>query len=317
MGRSPVSLSPEQEAPAEMASTSVEGGSTHLMTVSGTRSSDLWMVRRKQVALPPHLQPNPITGACPRPSRLLAFSTTMLVWTLLGSACAWLHLLGLKRQAGFIKGEPPTVSVIFDQMGSFEPAQAQTPAGGGSGSSQAPPASESISTSTLSAAQAQAPEMQQLSIVSVPEFPLETNLLPTQPTRLAPGGGGHRYGTASSGSGSGSSSQRTGWGDGTLLSGLGRGMTVTLDSLDVMHQEIPVYPEKARYEHVSGEVIVDVVIDERGIPRQVELVRSDHPLLVSEVMRVTPKWRFAPVVLGANRVRANFRICFRFVIEEL
>jgi protein TonB len=149
------------------------------------------------------------------------------------------------------------------------------------------------------------------------EVPQETNLLPTRPVIYSGGAISGSPGVVGSGTGGqgGPSSHVARWGEGGLISGERRGLTVTVDSLDVLHQEIPKYPPAARAARISGEVVVDVVINEKGVPIEILVVRSDHIMLTPTVMEVAPRWRFTPVLFGGNRVRANFRVCFRFILE--
>ena len=61
------------------------------------------------------------------------------------------------------------------------------------------------------------------------------------------------------------------------------------------------YPEMARKAGVEGRVIVQIIIDEQGIPRDPIIVRSVSGLLDEEAMRAVMLQRFTP---GRQRGRA-------------
>lgn len=53
------------------------------------------------------------------------------------------------------------------------------------------------------------------------------------------------------------------------------------------------YPESARNENLSGEVLVQFIIDMEGNPRDIKVVKGIHPDLDKEAIRVIskmPKW---------------------------
>lgn len=271
---------------------------------------DLWILRESP-QLPPHLEISPIAATTAPPSRFLNLSSTLLVYGLIGFAV--FGLVNIRHESIGIPSQVQTVSVILEHESTAGPSEVPAPKSAGGGM---PGAGR---TTDQPALQNSLP--QPLTGLSVDEMPLpqldvpqETNLLPTRPLILSGGRGGG--GTAGSGPSEGHAvGFRTGWGESGLLSGNKRGLTVTLDTLEVLHQEVPKYPEAARAEGLSGDVIVDVTIDELGIPTEIEILQTPHKVFLPEVLRVTRKWRFTPVVFSGRKVRANFRICFRFIIE--
>lgn len=131
------------------------------------------------------------------------------------------------------------------------------------------------------------------------------------PTGWGSGSGQGTGGGTGSGRGSGS-----GPGLGSLGTGDLQGLQVVdYRDLTVLHQEYPRYPDKAAYERISGRVLVKVIIDERGVPCEATVVQCDHPVFEKEALRTAQHWRFSPVVLGGQAVRAAFTIYFYFTAQ--
>jgi TonB family protein len=67
------------------------------------------------------------------------------------------------------------------------------------------------------------------------------------------------------------------------------------------------YPKALKKEKISGQVIVKVFIDPTGMVSRVEVVKSLHPLLDEEVIRVvkgSPKWK--PATQNGKAVQMTF-----------
>jgi hypothetical protein len=144
--------------------------------------------------------------------------------------------------------------------------------------------------------------------------PVAINHVPTLP------GVGERHGKTGSGrpgGGGGARGQRTSWLNDGLYSGILGGETLSMEELEILHDEIPPYPPLARDKCICGDVMVLMVMDERGIPIDVQLVSAAHPLLVPSVMEAAWLWRFKPAVKNGKKIKANFKLCFRFIIPNL
>ena len=140
--------------------------------------------------------------------------------------------------------------------------------------------------------------------------PLETASL-AAPPGWGSGSGHGAGGGHGSGRGSGQGPGVGSLGDGALQ-GL---QVVDYRDLKVLHQEYPRYPDKAAYDRISGRVLVKVVIDERGIPCEASVVECDHPVFEKEALRTARHWRFSPVILEGQPVRAAFTIYFYFTAQ--
>jgi TonB family protein len=80
----------------------------------------------------------------------------------------------------------------------------------------------------------------------------------------------------------------------------------------IFRQE-PVYPPAAKYERVSGTVIVQVTVDENGLVVSAQtLCGHDYFARASEA--AAKKWRFSPTLLSGVPVRVIGTITFNFTI---
>lgn len=74
----------------------------------------------------------------------------------------------------------------------------------------------------------------------------------------------------------------------------------------------PVYPELARRARISGDVILDAVIDEEGNVTSLKVL-SGHPLLVEAARQAVLQWKYSPTILSGEPVAilANVTVSFR------
>ncbi|MCS7211688.1 MAG: energy transducer TonB, partial [Chloroherpetonaceae bacterium] len=77
-----------------------------------------------------------------------------------------------------------------------------------------------------------------------------------------------------------------------------------------------VYPFTAERARIEGQVVAKVYIDEAGYITQISLVKSAHPLLNAEVLRViTEEARFLPAQVKGKPVKSAMIIPIRFVLK--
>jgi TonB family protein len=76
----------------------------------------------------------------------------------------------------------------------------------------------------------------------------------------------------------------------------------------------PVIPQEARESRLEGEVWLGVVIDENGIPTEISVKRSLHPLHDASAIEAVEKWRFKPGMKDGHpvAVRATIAVTFNF-----
>ena len=77
------------------------------------------------------------------------------------------------------------------------------------------------------------------------------------------------------------------------------------------------YPRAAVEQGIQGRVLVDFVIDERGKVTDVKAVKSSHPLLEEEALRVikaSPDWK--PGRMGGKKVKSQMSLNVEFRLEK-
>jgi protein TonB len=73
----------------------------------------------------------------------------------------------------------------------------------------------------------------------------------------------------------------------------------------------PEYPPLARQTRLSGTVVIDAVIDERGNVVQARAV-SGHPLLVTAALRAVLQWKYEPTSLNGQPVSVELQVQVSF-----
>ena len=80
----------------------------------------------------------------------------------------------------------------------------------------------------------------------------------------------------------------------------------------------PRYPEILRRANVTGEVVVQVVVDTTGRAdvSTLKVLSSGHPLLTESVLAILPRARFIPAETGGRKVRMWVVQSFVFTLER-
>jgi TonB family protein len=77
----------------------------------------------------------------------------------------------------------------------------------------------------------------------------------------------------------------------------------------------PVYPEQAKSAQLSGNVVLQVTVDEEGAPSAVEVV-SGLPLLAESAAAAVRQWRFSPTILNGEPVPVSGTVTLTFSLTE-
>jgi protein TonB len=77
----------------------------------------------------------------------------------------------------------------------------------------------------------------------------------------------------------------------------------------------PVYPAIAQAAKVEGLVILEAVINERGVVERVKVLRS-APLLDAAAVDAVQKWRYTPTLLNGTPVSVLMTITLRFTLHD-
>jgi periplasmic protein TonB len=73
----------------------------------------------------------------------------------------------------------------------------------------------------------------------------------------------------------------------------------------------PVYPLLALETRISGTVLIDAVIDERGNVVQAHVV-SGHPLLIAAALRAVQQWKYEPTSLNGQPISVELQLQVHF-----
>src|SRR6266850_1883072 len=77
----------------------------------------------------------------------------------------------------------------------------------------------------------------------------------------------------------------------------------------------PIYPAIAQTARVQGVVILEAIIDERGLVKSVSVLRS-IPLLDRAAEDAVRQWRFTPARLNGEAVPVVMTVTVRFTIDR-
>jgi TonB family protein len=79
---------------------------------------------------------------------------------------------------------------------------------------------------------------------------------------------------------------------------------------------IPAFPEAARANRVEGVVVLQTVIDEDGVVRDLEVLRSADPALDQAAAEAVRQWRFEPAKLAdGTPVAVYYVLTIRFALQ--
>ena len=67
----------------------------------------------------------------------------------------------------------------------------------------------------------------------------------------------------------------------------------------------PVYPPAAKASHVSGVVVLDIMIGKDGRPKDIRVLNTPSPLLTSASKDAVARWRYAPFIVDGQPEEVN------------
>lgn len=84
---------------------------------------------------------------------------------------------------------------------------------------------------------------------------------------------------------------------------------------EILKSFSPTYPDSLQKKGISGQVIMEMVIDEHGNIQSAKPFGLYHPDLVQAVLKVLPKWKFSPAEINGNPVNALVRLPVNFALR--
>jgi TonB family protein len=83
----------------------------------------------------------------------------------------------------------------------------------------------------------------------------------------------------------------------------------------VMNKVNPIYPEKARQAREEGTVMLDLIVQKDGLPRDIHTVSSPNELLSQAAIDAVKQWKFVPPTYQGDTVDAEMRVQVNFKLE--
>ena len=77
----------------------------------------------------------------------------------------------------------------------------------------------------------------------------------------------------------------------------------------------PAYPPEAKKEHVQGEVIFRLQINEEGVPEQIQVVSSVDNRLTQAALQAVQEWRYTPATKDSAPVRIECMVNVVFTLK--
>lgn len=268
--------------------------------------------------LPPGLQNHPIRDSASSADRGLTLALTTLVMIMLSAGSAALFMLNTMGYLRPSRDRLQTVRLQLDDGPSDHGGP--SPLGGGRATDQVKRPLEGPPQPLAALAFSLSPkEETPSSVVPLEVLPnLSQDLLTLQPGLIASAIPGQGNGV---GNGLG---REIGNGLGSGL-GHGRGATwihsargdeelkVAVNFMRFKDYISPDYPEAARLNQISGDVVIAVTIDSSGNLIKWTVLEG-HPALVEATLLVFPRWHFLPPVYRGEPVGASFEVRIRFTL---
>jgi TonB family protein len=69
-------------------------------------------------------------------------------------------------------------------------------------------------------------------------------------------------------------------------------------AVHILSRSDPIYPAKARADHVQGRCILAVVMNKQGVPEQVHVVKSVRGDVDASALEAVRQWRYKPYLLN-------------------
>jgi protein TonB len=72
----------------------------------------------------------------------------------------------------------------------------------------------------------------------------------------------------------------------------------------IRHKVNPVYPWDARVNHITGDVLIRIVIDRQGNVSNMTVIRGD-PILIESAIKAIKQWKYRPYILNGEAIEAE------------
>jgi TonB family protein len=83
----------------------------------------------------------------------------------------------------------------------------------------------------------------------------------------------------------------------------------------VIHKINPAYPEEARKDKLTGQVICQIVVSTTGIPTELEILSATDDIFVQPTIDAIEQWRFEPATMHGKPVAVWYRLETNFNLK--
>ena len=98
------------------------------------------------------------------------------------------------------------------------------------------------------------------------------------------------------------------------------GETFDVSNLDQIprprFQARPIYPVEKRTKKISGEAVVDFIVDTQGDVRNAFALRNTHPAFGEAAVEAVAQWKFQPGLKGGRVVNTHMQVPIVFTLNE-
>ncbi len=86
--------------------------------------------------------------------------------------------------------------------------------------------------------------------------------------------------------------------------------------ITVIEYHLPYYPRRAKLDGLEGRVVISFMVDEKGIPVNIQVTESAGEQFDKAALRAVSKWRILPAVDGKKALMKKFQVPFEFELEK-
>jgi TonB family protein len=88
-----------------------------------------------------------------------------------------------------------------------------------------------------------------------------------------------------------------------------------VESSLIANKVAPIYPQKAKDEHIQGVVVLRVIVSKQGDVENVELA-SGHPELAPAAIEAVKQWKYRPYLLNQTPVEVETQVQVNFTLAN-
>lgn len=78
----------------------------------------------------------------------------------------------------------------------------------------------------------------------------------------------------------------------------------------------PIYPITRLMRHQNGDALIELTVDEQGIPRDFRVVKADYPYFGTHAIIAMRDWRFQAAMKHGKPVAARLRVPFHYRMRQ-